>query len=296
MIGIIYFIKCNKNSKLLYIGSTIRTIKERYIFHYYNYKKRIYTFSLTKYFDKYGIKSFYIEKYKEYKIIDKKHLLALEQLAINKFKNKIVNKNNPFGLQKLKPNDYKIIYRKKLYNKHKDKITYKKRLDYFLNKDKYKQRYKNNINYYKQYKIKHKDKIQEYSKEYRLNYKEYYKQYGKEYRLKNNKELKIKQKEYYEKNKDKIKEYYIKNKEANTDKEQLKFKQKEYNEKKKDKIKKMNKEYYEKNKEKLNLYYLKNKEENKDKYKCECCNYITHSTGNFNIHLKSNKHIKNRNV
>ena len=334
MIGIIYFIKCNKNSKLLYIGSTIKTIKERYKFHYYNYKNRKYTFSLTKYFNKYGIRTFYIEKYKEYKIIDKKHLLAYEQLAINKFKNKIVNKNNPFGLLKLKPKNYNKINRKKYYEKNKDKLTYKKRIYYRTHKEKYKQQYYNNLEYYKNYRVKNKKNINAYSAEYRVKNAVYF----KNYRVKNADILKKKSKLYYLKNKEKrkanynyiynkekLKQYYLKKKEENKDKykceccnyathnkqifnNHLESKKHIKNTDSKVEIKDnyylknkeiMNitsKNYYNNNKEKLKQYYLKKKEENKDKYKCDYCNYVTHSNSYFNTHLKSKKHIKNSNA
>lgn len=117
MIGKIYFIKSYKNPDILYIGSTLTSIKNRYNLHYHNYKNKIHTSSLNKYFDQYGINSFYIELYKQYKITDKYHLLALEQLAINKYKSHIINKNNPFGLKKMKPKSYNLI----IYNKNKDK-------------------------------------------------------------------------------------------------------------------------------------------------------------------------------
>lgn len=70
----------------------------------------------------------------------------------------------------------------------------------------------------------------------------------------------------------------------------------EYYAKNKKKMNTISNQYYYNNKEKIKLYYLKKKEENKDKYKCQYCNYATHNKSYFNIHLKSNKHIKNSNT
>jgi DNA-directed RNA polymerase subunit RPC12/RpoP len=259
MIGKIYFIKSHVDKHILYIGSTVTSLNNRFNLHYNNYKNNIHTCSLNSYFDKYGIESFYIELYKQYRITDKHHLLALEQLAINKFKLFIINKNNPFGLGRLKPKHYKKI----IYNKYKDTINENKRLDYLLNKDKYKNKYYNNINYYKQYRITNTEKLNEKSKEYRKKNLEYFIAYSKLYRnknktiIKNNKKL-----------------FYINHKEHINAKSKL---------------------YYNNNKDKIKLNYLKKKEENKDKYNCEYCNYITHNKYVFNTHLKSNKHIKNSN-
>jgi hypothetical protein len=113
-----------------------------------------------------------------------------------------------------------------------------KKENYLKNKDK-------NI----EYRIKNKEKINEYAKEYRLNNKEYYKDKNKEYRLNNEKY----NKEYYLKNKEKLveknKEYYLKNKEYF--KEYHNVYQKKYSELNKEKIAKNKKEYYLKNKEKI---------------------------------------------
>ena len=80
---------------------------------------------------------------------------------------------------------------------------------------------------------------------------------------------------------------------------------KEYNKKnredKREYMKVYMKEYNKKNRENKREYmkvYNKNKKENKkienkEKYKCECCNYSTHSKNNLNIHFKSIKHNKN---
>ena len=63
-----------------------------------------------------------------------------------------------------------------------------------------------------------------------------------------------------------------------------------------DKMLKYQKEYYAKNKEHVKMRVKNNykiqKEKNKNKYKCEPCNYFTHSKSLYNNHIKTKKHIK----
>ena len=82
--------------------------------------------------------------------------------------------------------------------------------------------------------------------------------------------------DYNKKNKEKIKEYYIKNKEKINEqrkeyiiknKEKIKEKRKEYRIKNKDNIKKKSEKYYDNNKEKRKEYLIKNKHKIKERQK-----------------------------
>ena len=89
-IGKIYKIIHNQ-SDLIYIGSTISTLRDRF----YQHKKSL-SCIISKYFSKYGIENFKIILIKEYKICDRTHLEMYEQLWINKMK--CININNPFEI------------------------------------------------------------------------------------------------------------------------------------------------------------------------------------------------------
>jgi len=118
--GFIYKIVYINNPKIFYIGSTTRNVKTRFTEHKYDYK-RGKKCSLFELFDLYSVKNFKIELIKKYNICDKKHLLAYEQLYINKFKNSS-NKNNAMIFSK---NITQYDYNKKKYEKVKDTIEYK---------------------------------------------------------------------------------------------------------------------------------------------------------------------------
>ena len=230
--GYIYKIEYNKDKEIRYIGSTIRSLKYRFDIH-----KRHYTEWLNNRmkgkcmiylnFKKYNIKNFTISLIKSYEVVDQKHLLAYEQLWMNKLSN--INKNRAFvSTPDFKVRNrigYKIRYDKKskLQIKLKNLRSKEKRKKYYeMNKIKQNE-------YNKEYRIINKEKI----KDNRDNNKEYF----KHYRINNKEKIKIKRKEYYKLNKEKNKEYYENNKD----------KKKEYYENNKDYFK----EHYEKNKEKI---------------------------------------------
>ena len=121
------------------------------------------------------------------------------------------------------------------------------------------------------------------------------------YHYQEHKEEKLKYfKNYATKNKEKIKEYkkqyYQKNKEKIADKDKV------YREKNKAKIKERKNKHYESNKEMLlkqkNEYYYANRDEInkrlKEKITCDVCNSQL-ARGNYSVHIKSKKHIKNLN-
>jgi len=100
IIGSIYQIEYNQNSNIRYIGSTTKTLKNRYASHKTKYNKWLTNDDYAKceiyeYFKIYGIENFKITLLKEYNILNKKHLLVYEQLWMNKLTN--INKNKAFS-------------------------------------------------------------------------------------------------------------------------------------------------------------------------------------------------------
>lgn len=100
LIGSIYQIEYNKNSNIRYIGSTTKTLKNRYSSHKNKYNKWLENDDYAKceiyeYFKVYGIENFTITLLKEYNILNKNHLLVYEQLWMNKLTN--INKNKAFS-------------------------------------------------------------------------------------------------------------------------------------------------------------------------------------------------------
>ena len=100
LIGSIYQIEYIKNSNIRYIGSTTKSIKNRFSSHKTKYNKWLENDDYAKceiyeYFKAYGIENFTITLLKEYNILNKSHLLVYEQLWMNKLKN--INKNKAFS-------------------------------------------------------------------------------------------------------------------------------------------------------------------------------------------------------
>uniref|UniRef100_A0A6C0H1U4 GIY-YIG domain-containing protein n=1 Tax=viral metagenome TaxID=1070528 RepID=A0A6C0H1U4_9ZZZZ len=79
-IGRVYKIIHNQ-SNICYVGSTFDKLRNRFGKH-----KRNNDTCISKYFKEYGVENFKIILIKEYEVYDKKHLLAYEQLWINKLK------------------------------------------------------------------------------------------------------------------------------------------------------------------------------------------------------------------
>ena len=157
-IGNIYQIYCIYDPSINYIGSTYNDIGSTYndIFECFKYYKQGYNNifngifnDIFSYFNKLDISSFNIIKLKEYFIIDDKHLKMYEQLYINKYKS--INTINPFDIpiiinliintqyNYIKFNKYsekRNKYNRNYRLKHKKKINEYKRIYYELNKDK----------------------------------------------------------------------------------------------------------------------------------------------------------------
>jgi hypothetical protein len=157
MIGIIYIIK-HKHSEICYIGSTFKTLKERWIKHYQNYKNPHFSISVFEYFHKYGIQNFKIQELKYFEVVDRKHMQAYEQLYINKFKNLLleyicINERNPFPIleKKQRQKEYYQKYKKDILTQQK--AYYQKNAQYIQKRN-------------KEYNQKNSEAIQKQRKEY----------------------------------------------------------------------------------------------------------------------------------
>lgn len=146
-IGHIYKIICNLDSSFCYIGSTFNQLRHRWQSHKKDYKYNKGTFSIHKYFDKYGIDNFKLILIKSYNVVrthrkDHKHLEAYETLWINKTKN-CVNKLLPFNpLRKEQMKQYRENNKEKIaeinkqyYEDNKQKIKEYKKQYYEINKE-----------------------------------------------------------------------------------------------------------------------------------------------------------------
>lgn len=100
--GKVYKIICSQTNDV-YVGSTFNELRIRLRQHKYQFKQWVdeksNEVSIYPYFETHGIENFKIILIKEYKVVDKDHLHAYEQLWINKLNP--INKNNPFCIKKL---------------------------------------------------------------------------------------------------------------------------------------------------------------------------------------------------
>jgi hypothetical protein len=171
-LGRIYKIITGKSNKC-YIGSTFNELRYRFNSHKSEYKKwknenkKCYITSFDL-FEKYDIDECKIILIKEYKVCDKLHLQAYEQLWINKLKS--INQYQSFSIKYLSNK----MYDKRNYIKNRQSI----------------------LEYQHKYNIENREKIAKRNKEYRENNKDKLKLKSKEYREKNKAELKERRKEY----------------------------------------------------------------------------------------------------
>lgn len=103
-------------SEICYIGSTCNELKQRWQQHKSGFNrwmadKKLKSLSIFPFMEEYGIDQFKITLVKEYKVADKMHLHALEQLWVNKFRKTAVNLNNPFAIAPLFKKQYYKQYR-----------------------------------------------------------------------------------------------------------------------------------------------------------------------------------------
>ncbi len=158
MRGIAYQI-IHIHSRLIYVGSTINTLSQRWASHKSQFKEYLKNkrqdCSLNRYFETYGVNNFKIIQIKEYEICDRIHLRAYEQLWINKLKS--CNKHDAFSIKILSKRFSAQLYRKtnkdKVYQlkrgyreRNKEAIKVKKREYYNKNKQNYVDKRKIKVN------------------------------------------------------------------------------------------------------------------------------------------------------
>jgi len=117
-------------SDIVYIGSTINTLRDRFKTHKSSHSKCV----ISKYIQEFGSDQFKIILIKEYEVVDKQHLRAYEQLWINKTKcinyksafkiSNITNRDN-YQKNKEKNKDYMVDYRVKYREKNKEMLNAK---------------------------------------------------------------------------------------------------------------------------------------------------------------------------
>jgi hypothetical protein len=111
--GKVYKIICIDNPEICYIGSTFKSLGDRFSCHCCGSTlNSIRKCAIAPYIKEFGINKFKIQLIKEYKVCDAKHLKVYEQLAIARIKN--INKFNAFYFKRLTDKDY--------YAKNKEKI------------------------------------------------------------------------------------------------------------------------------------------------------------------------------
>lgn len=106
----IYYIKCNLDNIIYYVSSTKNKLGKRLTKHRVSYKrwqnyKNEYNLSIYKKFNEFGVTNFSIGLIKEYKLIDRNGIFAMETLWKNKLKNNfnycIQDNIQPFNLNKI---------------------------------------------------------------------------------------------------------------------------------------------------------------------------------------------------
>lgn len=160
MKGIVYQIYLESNPDINYVGSTTTTLEKRWKEHISAFKTGSMNGAvICKYFKELGVDNFQIRVIKEYEVIDRKHLLAYEQLWINKLKSVNIIKNL-FPIQNL------IKKKKQIYLKIYNKTYYKNNREHISEVGKV-------------YRINNREHIIEYQKIYYENNAEYLKEYKK---------------------------------------------------------------------------------------------------------------------
>lgn len=151
MIGYVYKIESDCK-EVLYIGSTIQKLKQRFNDHKKDRKHNKCTISEYMNLSNYKFSNG-CELLKEYEIVDRKHLLAYEQLFLNRFKHCINGRDAFRMLNKEKLKQYREA------NKHKIKEWHE------ANKHKIKQYREDNKEKLKQYRENNKEKTKQKDKE-----------------------------------------------------------------------------------------------------------------------------------
>ncbi len=129
----------NDDETIIYVGSTMQKIKDRWWGHKTSYRRWVggnkkCSISIFPYFEEHGIEKFKIILIKEYQVIDKKHLRAYEQLWMGKLK--CVNKQTSFSIEPV-ARKVRLEYEKKYNFEHKEKHNQQMRDHYKNNKEQY---------------------------------------------------------------------------------------------------------------------------------------------------------------
>jgi hypothetical protein len=144
MIGHVYKIR-HVASDVCYIGSTLHTLRKRWMRHCRAFKTWVRTgrgavFSIYAYFKKFGAAAFRIELLATYRVADRKQLLAYEQLWMNRTAN--ININHAFNpLTKRYGPTYRAAYRAH----HLDKLK-QYHHDYYVTHQAYYKAYRDRYN------------------------------------------------------------------------------------------------------------------------------------------------------
>jgi hypothetical protein len=143
MEGFVYEIVYNENNDIRYIGSSCRkNPKDRLYSHRSDYKRWLNgkrgRVSIYPFFKEYGFENFQFNVLKKYKISDKKHILAYEQLYINRLE--CVNQQDAFGILAVVKNAQQ---KKQYYEANKEKIAQYQQQYRETNREEIAQYYKN---------------------------------------------------------------------------------------------------------------------------------------------------------
>ena len=131
----------NENVSITYVGSTFNTLRDRKQGHKDNFKKwdndsKNKCLTIFPYYQQLGIDNFKILLIKEYQVVDRNHLLALEQLWMNKIN--CINNQKAFQPLKRehitqyrdKRKDTTKTYNKQYSQANKDKLAEQARIKY----------------------------------------------------------------------------------------------------------------------------------------------------------------------
>jgi hypothetical protein len=164
--GRVYCIQHKEKYEISYIGSTVKTLNERFQKHKSDFdiclqddnKKRC---SIVKYFKEYGFENFDIFLLKEYQVCDSKHLRVYEQLYINT--SFCVNENSACALTKVFEKEFRKKYSEAYREEKKEKLK-EYRLENKENNKEYRQANKEKLKeYQKKYKKEHKEEIKKHT-------------------------------------------------------------------------------------------------------------------------------------
>jgi hypothetical protein len=182
--GKIYTIRCHKNDKWIYVGSTIQPLSTRFGGHKRNTKISLYKF-INNPENNTSWEDWYIELYELYPCGSKEELCKRENEVLREIAT--INKKGAYtGLDK---KEYKKEYNKEYRAENKDTISAKQKEHYEKNKDTI-------LAKQKEYRVENKDNILAHKKEYYAENRDTLLAKKKEYWAKNRDTLLAKKKEH----------------------------------------------------------------------------------------------------